>query len=94
MALVGTGRAYVKLSGLNICSALPHPHPDAWPYVQALIDAYKPQSLMWAADWPFLRAAARIDYGPLALFEQLLPDPATRRAIFGDTAQRLFRFGS
>jgi len=59
------GRAYVKLSGLNKRSVLPHPYPDAWPYVQALLDAYTPQSLMWASDWPFLRATERIDYGPL-----------------------------
>ena len=91
LALAETGRAYVKLSGLNKCSVVPHPYPDAWPYVQALLDAYTPQSLMWASDWPFLRATERIDYGPLLkLFERLLPDPDTRRTIFWDTPKRLF----
>jgi predicted TIM-barrel fold metal-dependent hydrolase len=93
LALADTGRACVKLSGLAKYSALPYPHPDAWPYVQALMEAYTPQALVWASDWPFLRAPARIDYGPLlALFEQLLPDADARQAVLWDTPMRLFGF--
>lgn len=95
LALAETGRACVKLSGLVKCSALPHPYPDAWPYVQALLQAYTPQALVWASDWPFLRVPARIDYGPLlALFAQLVPDAADRQAIGYDTPCRLFGFGA
>lgn len=94
LALADTGRSCVKLSSLVKCSALPFPHPDAWPYVQALLEAYTPQALVWGSDWPFLRAPARIDYGPLLrLFEQLLPDPAARRSVLWDTPRRLFGFG-
>ena len=93
LGLADTGRAVVKLSSLTKCSALPCPYPDAWPYVQALVEAYTPQSLVWASDWPFLRAPDRIDYGPLLrLFEQRLPDAAARQAIFWDTPRRLFGF--
>lgn len=95
LALAETGRACVKLSSLVKCSAQPHPHADAWPFVAALLEAYTPEALVWASDWPFLRAPARIDYGPLlALFEQLLPDEAARRAIFWETPKRLFGFGT
>lgn len=95
LALAETGRACVKLSSLVKSSAQPHPHADAWPFVAALLDAYTPEALVWASDWPFLRAPARIDYGPLlALFEQLLPDEAARQAIFWDTPKRLFGFGA
>ena len=88
-----TGRTCVKISGLSKCTDLPYPHPDAWPYVRALIDAYTPQGLMWASDWPFLRAPARTDYGPLlALFDQLVPDEAMRHAIQWETPQRWFGF--
>ncbi len=91
--LASTGRACVKLSGLAKCSALPYPYPDAWPYLQALVDAYTPRSLVWASDWPFLRAPERIDYGPLLrLFERLLPDAEARQAIFWHTPKRLFGF--
>ncbi len=93
LAMADTGRAIVKLSSLVKCSALPYPYPDAWPYVQALLDAFSPQSLVWGSDWPFLRAPERIDYGPLlALFEKLLPDASARQAIWYDTPRRLFGF--
>lgn len=93
LSLAETGRACVKLSGLVKFSAQAFPHPDAWPYVQALLQAYTPQALVWASDWPFLRAPARIDYGPLlALFEQLVPNAADRQAIGYDTPRRLFGF--
>jgi predicted TIM-barrel fold metal-dependent hydrolase len=94
LSLASTGRAVVKLSGLSKCSDLPYPHPDAWPYVQALVQAYTPQALVWASDWPFLRAPARIDYGPLqALWALLLPQAADRAAVLWDTPRRLFGFG-
>lgn len=94
LALAETGRACVKLSGLAKFSAQPHPHEDARPFVQALLAAYGPQSLVWASDWPFLRAPARIDYGPLlALWEAWVPDAATRQALWCDTPRRLFGFG-
>ncbi len=92
--LAGTGRACVKLSGYAKVSALPHPHADVWPYVKALVEAYTPEALVWASDWPFLRAPARIDYGPLLhLLEHLLPDATQRRAVEWDTPRRLFGFG-
>jgi predicted TIM-barrel fold metal-dependent hydrolase len=95
LALAQTGRACVKLSGHIKYSALPHPHEDAWPYVHALVEAYTPDALVWASDWPFLRAPARVDYGPLlALFERLVPDAGARRAIAWDTPRRLFGFGA
>lgn len=94
LALAGTGRACVKLSSLVKCSTQPFPHEDAWPFVQALVQAYTPDALVWASDWPFLRAPARIDYGPLlGLMDRLLPDPAQRRAVLVDTPTRLFGFG-
>jgi predicted TIM-barrel fold metal-dependent hydrolase len=93
LGLATTGRAAVKLSGYAKVSALPYPHPDMGVFVQALIEAYTPNALMWASDWPFLRAPARIDYAPLlALFEQQVPDPAARRAMLWDTPKRLFGF--
>lgn len=93
LALADTGRSAVKLSSLVKCSAQSYPYQSAWPYVQALLQAYTPQNLVWGSDWPFLRAPERIDYGPLlALFEQLVPDAADRQAIGYDTPQRLFGF--
>lgn len=93
LELAETGRAAVKLSSLVKTSTQPFPHRDAWPYVQALLEAYTPQALIWGSDWPFLRAPARIDYGPLLdLFGQLVPDAAARQAMLWDTPKRLFGF--
>ena len=95
LELAQTGRACVKLSGFAKFSATSFPHADAWPYVDALLEAYTPQALVWASDWPFLRAPARIDYGPLlGLLEQLLPNAADRQAVLWDTPRRLFGFGA
>lgn len=93
LALAGTGRAAVKLSGLAKVSGEAYPHADCAPYVQALVEAFGPQQLVWASDWPFLRAPARIDYAPLlALLERQLPDAAARRQVLWETPRRLFGF--
>lgn len=91
LALGAAGRAVVKLSGMAKVSALPWPHADLEPFVKALADAFTHRRLVWASDWPFLRAPSRIDYGPLLTWlERLWPDDETRRAVRRDNALRLF----
>jgi len=93
LGLAATGRACVKLSGYAKVSQQPPPHRDAWPYVQALLEAYTPQALVWASDWPFLKATQRPDYAALrAMFEQAVPDAAARHTIACETPRRLFGF--
>ncbi len=59
-------------------------------YVYALADAFTLDACVWGSDWPFLRAAERIDYGPLlTLFEDLFPHPSDRRKLLWDTPRRL-----
>ena len=88
-----TGRYRVKLSGLVKCSTQRYPWPDAWPYVQALVEAFGPERCLWGSDWPFRRAPERIDYATvLALTERLLPDSAVREQILWGTPARLFGF--
>jgi len=93
LALGRSGRAVVKLSGLQKFSARPLPFDDVRPYVDALIDAFGLDACVWASDWPFLKAAERMDMGPLLrLFEQWLPAPTDRRRVFWDTPCRVFGF--
>ncbi len=93
LQMAANGRTAVKLSSQVKLSAQAFPHGDAWPFVRALVDAYTPDALVWGSDWPFLRAPARIDYGPvLGLIERLLPDAAARRKILWETPRRLFGF--
>ncbi len=93
LALAATGRAFVKLSGHSKFTREPFPHPDARPYIDALLDAFTPEGCVWASDWPFLRAPGRLDYGVLLdLAAQLMPDAAVRRAVMWDTPRALFGF--
>jgi predicted TIM-barrel fold metal-dependent hydrolase len=92
--LARSGRAVVKLSGHQKYSAGTWPYADAEPCVRALVDAYGLDACVWASDWPFLRAAERLDMGPLLrLVERWWPDPADRRRLLWDTPRRLFGFG-
>jgi predicted TIM-barrel fold metal-dependent hydrolase len=88
-----TGRAAVKLSGWYKFSRQPYPHPDAWPYIRALAEAFTLDACVWGSDWPFLRAAERLDYGPLlTLVEMLFPKESDRQRLFWETPRRLFGF--
>ena len=91
--LAATRRAYVKLSGFVKYSREPSPHDDVRPFVDALVDAYTLEHCLWASDWPYLRAPARVDYGvQLGVAARLFPNADERRAFMFGNAKRLFGF--
>ena len=93
LRLARIGRVSVKISGYSKYSKMPYPFEDCWPFVRAVVDAFTLDHCLWASDWPFLRATARQDYGPLvALAGRLFPNAADRRKLFWDTPNRLFNF--
>ena len=95
LALGASRRAFAKLSGLVKFSREPSPHEDAWPFVNALIDAFTLDHCLWASDWPYLRAPARVDYGVLLqLALKLFPEAAARRKLMWDTPRELFGFAT
>jgi len=95
LALARSGRAAVKISGLQKFTPGGLPFAGARPYVDALIDAYTLDHCVWASDWPFLKAPERLDVGPLLRWvEQLLPDAADRRKLLWDTPARLLGFNA
>jgi len=90
-----SGRAFVKLSGFVKFSREPPPHADTRPYLAALVDAFDLGHCLWASDWPYLRAPARVDYGVLlGLALECFPDAADRRRLMWETPRALFGFGS
>jgi predicted TIM-barrel fold metal-dependent hydrolase len=94
LGLARSGRACVKISGMQKFAAHDHLQEQAGAYVSELLRAFGPDACMWGSDWPFIREQARIDYGPLLkLAEQLLPDAGVRRKVMWDTPRRLFGFG-
>ena len=87
------GRVAVKLSGYQKFSTLPPPYEDTRPFLDALLDAFTLDACLWASDWPFLRAAQRLDVGPLLRqVERLLPATSDRRKLLWDTPRRWLGF--
>lgn len=94
-ALLELGRstaAVIKLSGVFRFSRTGSPYEDTDPYVAALIGAFGIDRCIWGSDWPFLRAKARTDYGPLlAALHRVVPDAAEREKVLWANPARLFR---
>ena len=93
LALAATKRVFVKLSGYAKFAHTPYPHDDVRPFVDALVDTFTPDGCLWATDWPFLRAHARLDVGPLlALVHRFVPDAAARQRVLWQTPCRVLGF--
>jgi predicted TIM-barrel fold metal-dependent hydrolase len=101
LALVKSGRAYVKISAAYRTSDKAPDFPDAPPLAQALIAA-NPDRIVWGSNWPHPgRGATRTDIAPPypnddgLLLNQLpkwAPDVAIRRKILVDNPARLYGF--
>jgi predicted TIM-barrel fold metal-dependent hydrolase len=105
LALVRSGKAYVKISGAYRVSRLAPDYADAAPLARALIAA-NPQRIVWGTDWPHTDAARQpgrpaTDVSPFQpiddgrLLNQLpswAPEPVIRRQILVDNPARLYGF--
>jgi predicted TIM-barrel fold metal-dependent hydrolase len=103
--LVRGGRAYVKISAVYRCSAMPSDYSDMIPFAKALITA-NPDRILWGSDWPHPAAATpagrkitditphlQVDDGRiLNLLPVWAPDPDIRTKILVDNPGRLYRF--
>ena len=103
--LVGSGKAYVKISGAYRASKLAPDYTDVVPLAQALIAA-NPDRVVWGTDWPHpsgftppgrkptdVTPMLQIDDG--RLLNQLVvwaPDPAIRKQILVTNPARLYGF--
>jgi predicted TIM-barrel fold metal-dependent hydrolase len=102
LALVRSGKAYVKISGADSASTLAPDFPDAVPLARALIAA-NPDRILWGSNWPHPGTAGKIptDVTPLRqvddghmlnLLAAWEPIAAIRRKILVDNPARLFGF--
>ena len=101
--LLGSGKAYVKISGAYRCSTQLPDYADMAPFARALIAA-NADRILWGTDWPHPDTAAGrppselthllpIDDG--RLLNQLAlwtPDPGVRSKILADNPARLYAF--
>ncbi len=94
-ALLDFGRssdAVIKLSGIFRFSETGSPYADTDAYIAALIEAFGMDRCIWGSDWPFLRAKARTDFGPLlAALHRVVPAAGDREQILWHNPARLFR---
>ena len=58
IALKRYPKLFVKISHTWSLSKQPFPFKDTWPQVKKLYDAFGPQRLMWATDWPIVNSRA------------------------------------
>jgi predicted TIM-barrel fold metal-dependent hydrolase len=105
LELVGSGEAYVKLSGAYRASKRGPDYADVAPLARALIAANE-ERILWGTDWPHpntspppggertdITRLLQIDDG--RLLNQLAvwaPDPAVRKKILVDNPTRLYGF--
>jgi predicted TIM-barrel fold metal-dependent hydrolase len=105
LALVKSGKAYVKISGAYRASKLAPDYPDAAPLARALIAA-NAERIVWGTDWPHPNSVTPPDKKPTEvtplypidegrLLNQLpvwAPDAAIRKTILVDNPARLYGF--
>jgi predicted TIM-barrel fold metal-dependent hydrolase len=103
LELLGSGRAYVKISAAYRISDQKPDYPDAAAIAQAIVAA-NPDRVVWGSNWPHPgRGKTRTDTAPPypsddgMLLNQLpkwVPDAATRRKILVENPARLYGFES
>jgi predicted TIM-barrel fold metal-dependent hydrolase len=93
LALMRTGRAWVKLTGPYRISASPMPHTDTVAYAHALLAA-NPARVVWGTDWPHVMAKAPMpnDGDLVDLLAQWVPDPQLRKRVLVDNPTVLYQF--
>ena len=105
VALVKSGKAYVKISGAYRSSKLAPDYQDMVPYARALIAA-NADRIVWGTDWPHpdssrVEGRKATDVAPLyqiddgRLLNQLpvwVPDAAIRKKILVDNPAQLYGF--
>jgi predicted TIM-barrel fold metal-dependent hydrolase len=105
MALVGSGKAYAKISAAYRASKAAAPYEDIAPFAQALVSS-NPDRVIWGSDWPHTDAARIPGRAPTAIspFLQIddglmlnqvprwVPDAALRQRILTENPARLYDF--
>jgi predicted TIM-barrel fold metal-dependent hydrolase len=105
LALVQSGKAYVKISGAYRASTLAPDYTDVIPLARALIAA-NADRIVWGTDWPHPNSTTPPGHQPTEvtplfqiddgrLLNQLVlwaPDPTVRKQILVDNPARLYGF--
>ncbi|WP_157263961.1 amidohydrolase family protein [Azohydromonas aeria] len=106
MALLDTGRVWLKLSAFYRASIDAPGYPDLAPLARALLQA-RPDRLLWGSDWPHTGGGSgardpgriepfrRVDLGAsLAALRCWMPDAATLRQVLVSNPAALYGFAA
>jgi predicted TIM-barrel fold metal-dependent hydrolase len=93
LRLLGTGRAWVKLTGPYRITAAPLPYPDTTAFAKALLQA-NTERVIWGTDWPhvMLKGAMPNDGDLADLLSEWIPDAGAREQVLVHNPARLYRF--
>ncbi len=104
LALVRSGRVYVKISAPYRSSTMAPDYPDVAPIAKALVAA-NPRQILWGSDWPHpgtpvpgrsnaeITPFFKIDDGQiLNLLPTWVPDAAVRKTILVENPAKLYGF--
>jgi L-fuconolactonase len=78
-----------KLSGLITEAADGAPMESLAPYVEAVIELFGPERLIWGSDWPVLKLNG--DYRSWLDFARSVVPAAHHSAVFGDNARAFYK---
>lgn len=82
---------YLKVSGIPVSSSQPYPYPDVLPMVEMAVEAYSPQRLMWATDYPWIMKQCGYRKCLDLVYKQMTYLSDSERAyLLGGTCKRLF----
>jgi predicted TIM-barrel fold metal-dependent hydrolase len=94
IALKRYPRLFVKISHTWSISKEPYPWPDAQQYVKRLYDAYGPQRLMWATDWPIVEGRSTYARALSVVRDEMkFLNADDREWILSKTIERVWPFG-
>jgi predicted TIM-barrel fold metal-dependent hydrolase len=84
---------FVKISHTWSISKQPYPWLDAQQYVKRLYDAFGPQRLMWATDWPILEAKTTYDKALTVVRDEMkFLNADDKRWILSKTVEKVWPF--
>jgi predicted TIM-barrel fold metal-dependent hydrolase len=105
LALAEYPNVAIKFSGAVAVSREPYPHPDIWPHLHKIVNAFGPERLMWGSDFTRLRMApGTTERGPKKDWGGLYSDSVNylrdtnelsesdKEQIFSGTIRRLLRW--
>jgi predicted TIM-barrel fold metal-dependent hydrolase len=95
IALKRYPKLFVKISHTWSISHQPYPWLDAQDYVRRLYDAFGPQRLMWATDWPIVENVSTYDRALKVVRDEMkFLNVEDKSWILSKTIERVWPFGS